>query len=74
MTHSTLQLAREAQQLSRAKLAAKADVTTQTIYNLEHGTAPTLETARKVAGALGLPVDIIFPHTVSTDGSKAVNQ
>lgn len=60
---TSLQRVREAKQLSRARLAGLAEVTSQAVYNLERGARPRLDTARKIADALGVTVDEIFPAT-----------
>ena len=55
----TVKKLREKQGLSREKLARVADVSNNTIFNIEAGTQdnPTIDTLRKIATALGVGVD-----------------
>ena len=55
----TIKKLRESQGLSREKLARMADVSNNTIFNIEAGTQdnPTIDTLRKIATALGVGVD-----------------
>ena len=55
----TIKHLREKQGLSREKLARLADVSNNTIFNIESGTQdnPTIDTLRKIAKALGVGVD-----------------
>lgn len=55
----TVKKLREKQGLSREKLARMADVSNNTIFNIEAGTQdnPTIDTLRKIATALGVGVD-----------------
>jgi len=49
-------------ELSQEALARLADVSTSTIAKLEKGiTGPRLDTARVIAGVLGVHVDDIWP-------------
>lgn len=49
---------REARRLSVAELARQAEVSRQTIYMIEDGRqTPTLDTARKLARALNVPME-----------------
>lgn len=58
---TTLQRVREERGLSRARLAGLAQLTSQAIYNLERGATPRLDTARKIADALGVSIEDVFP-------------
>jgi DNA-binding XRE family transcriptional regulator len=69
---SALQVLREKRELSREKLAALAGCSSQTIYNLENGTTPRLDTARAIADALGVHPDDVFPRVDNTE-PEAVN-
>ena len=60
MEQSLRQL-REAKGLSQEKLAGLAGVTMGTVRNLEGGSTPRLDTARRIAEALGVTVDDCFP-------------
>ena len=61
---TALQRVREAKQLSRARLAGLAEITSQAVYDLERGQrCPRLDTARRIANAMGVTVDEIFPAT-----------
>lgn len=55
----TVKKLREKQGLSREKLARLADVSSNTIFNIEAGTQdnPTIDTLRKIAVALNVGVD-----------------
>jgi DNA-binding XRE family transcriptional regulator len=85
----TLRAAREDKGWSRVELAKRTGLTTQTIYLLETGQVrkPNVDTALKLAEALGRPVEALFasgdssdvvekstavpPATRSTDGTPA---
>jgi transcriptional regulator with XRE-family HTH domain len=55
----TVKKLREKQGFSKEKLARMADVSSNTIFNIEAGTQdnPTIDTLRKIATALGVGVD-----------------
>ena len=57
---------RETRGWTQRELADRADVTDQTISNLERGLRPTLATALAVAGAFGEPVEAVFAPSAST--------
>lgn len=57
---------RESRGWTQRELADRADVTDQTISNLERGLRPTLATALAVAGAFGEPVEAVFAPPAST--------
>jgi transcriptional regulator with XRE-family HTH domain len=49
---------REGKEFSQRGLAKAAGLSQQTVNNLEHGVSePTLETAKKLAGALGVTLE-----------------
>jgi len=58
---SPLALARFSRGLTQHQFAQRARVARETISRLERGATPQLTTAQLIAGALGLPVDAIFP-------------
>lgn len=52
---------REAAGLTQRQLADLVGVTDQTISNIERGaTRPTLDTARAIAGVLGISIEALF--------------
>lgn len=61
LEQSPLQRVREERGLSRARLAGLTELTSQAIYNLERGARPRLDTARKIAEALGVALEDVFP-------------
>lgn len=47
--------------MSKAELARRASISERTVRNLEQGVfEPKMETARKLAQALGVPFDSLF--------------
>jgi DNA-binding XRE family transcriptional regulator len=65
----TLRVAREDKGWSRVELAKRSGVTTQTIYLLETGQVkrPNVDTALRIAEALGRPVEALFASADSGD-------
>lgn len=56
---------RRLQYMSQEELAAKANVSRQTIFSVENGRViPSLKVAQQIAKALGSTVDDIFFETV----------
>ena len=67
MTRSRLTRAIEASGVRRERVAADAATTVQHLRNLENGrNRPSLHMARRIAGALGVTVDEIFPARART--------
>jgi putative transcriptional regulator len=60
-----LRTARRLKDITQVELAKLAGVDQTTISDIERGKSknPSLETARKIADALGVTVDDIFPAT-----------
>jgi transcriptional regulator with XRE-family HTH domain len=55
-------LFRHLRHLTQAELASLADVSRDTISHLENGEqVPRTDTAHRLAAALGVPLDILFP-------------
>lgn len=53
-----------ADEMTQAELAARCDVTRQTIIAIEQGRfTPSLETAFKIARAFKVPLDTVFEYT-----------
>lgn len=61
-TPNNLRSLRLAAHLSQEGLARRADLSMMTIHRVENGRTPTLSTARKIAAALGVPLDEVFPE------------
>jgi transcriptional regulator with XRE-family HTH domain len=60
--NSLLRFHRQAERLSRSELARRADLTYETVARLERGRhAPQYRTQRRLADALGVSVDDLFP-------------
>lgn len=58
MSNFRLKELRESAALSKAELARRAGITERTIRNIESGVyEPSMPTARKLAKALGVPLD-----------------
>lgn len=65
VTNRIRELRAEAGDLSQAGLAGRVGVTRQTIIAIEQGRySPTLETAFRIAHALGRPLDEVFSFPV----------
>jgi transcriptional regulator with XRE-family HTH domain len=58
-----LRTIREAAGLSREKLARQADISTVTIENIERGLGCRVDTARKLADALGVSVEELMGNS-----------
>lgn len=56
---------RAKRKLSQLQLSDISGVSRQTISSIEHGSAPSFETAQKLAEALGDTVDVIFLSNLS---------
>jgi transcriptional regulator with XRE-family HTH domain len=52
------------------KLAEKAGLPFQTVYNYEKGSEPPVGNARKLAKALRKPLDAVFPLPARPTGSS----
>jgi len=66
---TTLQFIRHAAGLSRPELAERSGVSVATILAVElRRRVPHLTTARRLAHALNLAVDELFPETEADDG------
>ena len=60
-TNNVRRLRFDADEMTQADLAAKADVTRQTIIAIEAGKySPSLELAFKIAHAFGVPLESVF--------------
>ncbi len=57
---------REARGWSQRRLSAEADLTISTISGIENGQRPSLETALRLAGIFGVPVEGLFVPDSST--------
>ena len=63
VTNSVKALRFNADQMTQADLAAKCDVTRQTIIAIEQGRfTPSLETAFKIARTFNVPLDEVFEY------------
>ncbi|MBT4271164.1 MAG: helix-turn-helix transcriptional regulator [Candidatus Marinimicrobia bacterium] len=61
ITNNVRRLRFDADEMTQADLAAKADVTRQTIIAIEGGKySPSLELAFKIANAFGVPLESVF--------------
>jgi transcriptional regulator with XRE-family HTH domain len=61
---TSLKEARKAAGLNQAELAARVNVTNNTISRIERGqTVPSVAQAQLIAGALGVSMDSIWPPT-----------
>lgn len=71
VTNCIRELRAGAGDLSQARLAAEVGVTRQTILAIEQGAySPTLETAFRIARALGRPLDEVFFFPVEVAGDR----
>ena len=62
-TNNIRRLRFDADEMTQADLAAKADVTRQTIIAIEAGKySPSLELAFKIAHAFGVPLESVFQY------------
>ena len=62
-TNNIRRLRVDADEMTQADLAAKADVTRQTIIAIEGGKySPSLELAFKIAHAFGVPLESVFQY------------
>lgn len=67
-TKSRLRAIRERKGLQREVVAAAAGMTVSHLYNLEQGrNKPSLDLARRIAEALDVTVDDIFPSDTAAD-------
>ena len=63
ITNNVRRLRFDADEMTQADLAAKADVTRQTIIAIERGKySPSLELAFKIAHAFGVPLESVFQY------------
>ena len=63
ITNNVRRLRFDADEMTQADLAAKADVTRQTIIAIEGGKySPSLELAFKIAHAFGVPLESVFQY------------
>jgi len=63
ITNNVRRLRFDADEMTQADLAAKADVTRQTIIAIEGGKySPSLELAFKIANAFGVPLESVFQY------------
>ena len=63
ITNNVRRLRFDADEMTQADLAAKADVTRQTIIAIEAGKySPSLELAFKIAHAFGVPLESVFQY------------
>ncbi len=62
-TNNVRRLRFDADEMTQADLAAKADVTRQTIIAIEAGKySPSLELAFKISHAFGVPLESVFQY------------
>ena len=63
ITNNVRRLRFDADEMTQADLAAKTDVTRQTIIAIEGGKySPSLELAFKIAHAFGVPLESVFQY------------
>lgn len=60
---TSIKTLREAQGLSVAELARRSGVGRTTLYRIESGAEPTVRTVRRIATALGLPIESMLGGT-----------
>lgn len=71
MVKNKIRELRTACHLSQEQLAEKAQVSVRTIQRLEAGDDASISTLNLVAGALGVEVGDLFPHTTATQKQQA---